>query len=293
MTHAIFEGIQRGHGLSSKALQLMRMIERLRNPLDYLGTRPALAKPAAADLAEIEMRLEGLASRLSGAPTKHLDGEEAWKSLAFAVAAMMRERPSLLVPAADLKELVVRYCPPQDRSSWQLRSAQSIWGLLEHDGAERIIVNAQVRSSELRRLIQEDAGILFWSEEYDRCVRLVNSHWLDSHADAFRWIVEPWPGGRRCRFCAMLESPGVNALLPVELERRRGRTVIDGMVVLDAGATALTHDRCRPFWLQALAAASKYRSLEEARAADKAAGRASKFDSVQTSARALKARAHE
>jgi hypothetical protein len=290
VSHSLFEGIQRGHNLTAWALRLERMLERVRNSLDLLGTRPELAKAAAGDLAEMELRLEALALRLSSAPAKYLDGLEAWKSLAFAVGAMMRGCASQpLLAATDLKELVVKYCPPQDRSSWEARAPQSVWGMLEHEGAAQIIVNAHVRKSELRKLI-EDQGILYWSEELDRRFRLVNTRHLNSHADAFRWIVEPWGGGRRCRFCGMVESGAVNALFPVELDRRNGRVMIDGMVVLDAGASALTHDRCRPLWIEAVATASKYRSLAEAQAADKAAGRTTRFgEPVQTPAPARKA----
>jgi hypothetical protein len=79
----------------------------------------------------------------------------------------------------------------------------------------------------------------------------------------------------------MVENPMVDALRPVELERRNdGATRLgDGTVVLPLSGR-LTHERCKPHLLDWLAIAAKYSSTQEAAAADKAAGRVSRYEKV-------------
>jgi hypothetical protein len=294
VTHPLFRGISDNPGLAAKVYRLEVMLERLRNPVGMLDRRPAIERAIAEDLAEIEAKVEAIATRMTSAPKKHLDGPEAWKSLAYAVVAMVRTRHALRVNAEDLKELVTEFCPPQDRASWRSRGSGEIWGLLEFEGADETvgqlvgggtIVNSDGRKrvGAVRELIDPE-GVIFWPEERDRHFRIIDTRWLHSHADMFRWVVEPWPGGRRCRFCGMEESPVVDALHPVELERRHGHTTVNGTVVLDAGASAFTHLRCREHWLRVLTTIAPYNSLAQAQAADKAAAR------VQTSSGLLEAR---
>ncbi|MGH8200321.1 MAG: hypothetical protein ACREVO_08140 [Steroidobacteraceae bacterium] len=197
------------------------------------------------------------------------DGPTSWPSLVAAVVAVARADVGVKLSATDIWEEVVQRAP-----EWSVRQPQSIWGLLEFEGWER--ENGVRQVGDLRRMIEAE-GIEFWSEEVDRRFRLVDTRWLSSHADAFRWVVGPWGGGGRCRFCAMTESPMVSALVSVELERRHGHTMHNGVVVLDAAAYALTHARCRAYWLQLLTTIAPYRNVEEAQAADKAAGRKSRF----------------
>jgi hypothetical protein len=211
------------------------------------------------------------------------DGPSSWPSLVAAVVAIARAGIGVRLSATDLWEEIVLRAP-----EWSVRQPGSIWGLLEFEGWERIVENGVRQVGELRRLIEAE-GVDFWSEEVDRRFRVIDTRWLSSHADAFRWVVGPWGGGRRCRFCAMVESPMVDALVPVELERRHGRTMLNGVAVLDSAGYALTHERCRPHWLALLTEIAPYHSLEEAIAADKAAGRKSRFGGMQASALPLEA----
>jgi hypothetical protein len=284
MTRPIFKDLRADLG-GIYSLELA--LEQLRFPVQLLGSNnPELVAPTLADLEEIRSRIEALAARLDSAPAKHLAGDEELQSLVYAAVRFTRQRIGLRVQASDLKELVLAHCPPQHRASWRERLPQSIYGFYEHQGWEswKVVGAGEVRErSELRQLIEAE-GIEFWCEWRDQCFRFVDSRWLAAHADMFRWVVGPWGGGRRCRFCGTVESPQVDALLPVELERRHGRTVIGGTVVLEAGASALTHERCRPHWLHLLTTIAPYGSLAEARAADQAAGRQSRWEGVQTSA---------
>lgn len=284
MTHPLFGGISTGRSLAAKLYQLGYMIERLHIPVANLGGRPAIEQATAEALADIESRLETIAARITSAPKKQLDGPDLWKQSAIAMVAIARDRCSVRANAADLKELVVAQIGrhvPSERRTWEAFSAEKVWGLYEHEGIEAVVVNARSRPGEIFRLVQPE-GVIFWSEERDRHLRIVDTRWLQSHADMFRWVVEPWPGGRRCRFCGMTESPVVDALFPVELERRHGRTTIGDVVVLDAGASAHTHLRCREHWLRVLTTIAPYNSLAQARAADQAAGRSSRFGSART-----------
>jgi hypothetical protein len=211
------------------------------------------------------------------------DGPSSWPSLVAAVVAIAREGIGVRLSATDLWEEVVQRAP-----EWSVRQAHSIWGILEFEGWERVVENGVRQVGDLRRLIEAE-GVDFWPEETDRRFRLVDTQWLSSHADAFRWVVGPWGGGRRCRFCAMAESPMVDSIVPVELERRHGRTMLNGVAVLDSAGHALTHGRCRLPWLELLTRIAPYRSVEDAIAADKAAGRKSRFDGMHASALPLEA----
>jgi hypothetical protein len=263
---------------------LIRRLDRLKHRCDPSLNRQEIIAVITARIDGIELHVTAIDEALKPPKTeKLLQGRELWESLAIAVVGIARGRRSVRLNAADLKDLVLKHCPRYDLPFWAAQSAAAPVGLLRHEGWERIVENGIRKVSELRQLIERE-GVLFWDMWEDSELRIVDSRWLEAHADIRRWVLTEWGGGRRCRFCACRENPHTNALLSVSPERRNGVQMIGDVVVLQTGG-ALTHDRCRRFWIEWCAIAAKYPSQQEAEAADLAAGRESQWDSfVETSA---------
>jgi hypothetical protein len=248
---------------SGRAKKLERALHDAAATLSVLtlAGRPGL-EAAAGHFAAIEehaKQLEALLQPGVGA-TPLLEGRELYGSLIAAIVSMARARRSGRYTAAELKDLVVNYCPKPDMGFWHAALAGRAVGLLR-DYPDDVVKPI------------ERQGVLVWRRWEDEGIRVVDTLWLTSHADIRRWITDPWPGGRRCRFCAMEESDRINALLPAEYARRpSGVAMVGDTVVLAAGG--VTHPECAPFWLKWLEIAGSYASQEEAEAADTAAERA-------------------
>jgi hypothetical protein len=211
-----------------------------------------------------------------------LQGVERAQSLAAAVVSIARERRSALLNPADLWDLVKVQCP-DDHETYP--SAGTVIGLLQYEGWEKIslgwwggpIANNARKVGELRRLIEAEK-VMFWDREEDQSWRIVDSNWLFSHRDIWDWLHRQWTGGHRCRYCAMVENPLLDELKRVELEHP-----LDMLARRLNGAS--THERCKAHFVDWLAIAAKYSSEKEAEAADKAAGRVSRYQKVTQAAR--------
>lgn len=264
---------------SARVLVVTRKLDRVRHLIDLLFDRPEVLAPALAHLEAIEASSEAFVKALQpgAGPMRRLEGPDLWASVAHAVVgiSMRKGVGGVRLSAKDLKDLIENHAPAHDLAFWMKQSVGRVVGLLRY-------------VPEVRKII-EQRGVLFWDMDDDEW-RLVNSRWLEAHADIRRWVVTPWMGGRKCRFCGCQENPHINALLPVEVERRNGVSMIGDTVVLQVGG-ALTHDPCRPLWIQWCAIAAQYPTQEAAEEADAAAGgRKSRYPtSLQT--RALEAAA--
>lgn len=275
---------------SLRILAVIRTLERVKHRSDW----PDAPAAAAAHLNTIEVEVSQLAALLQPvSAAKLLVDHELWASLASAVVSIARDRRSCRLAAKDLADLVQEHCPERDLAFWAspyVRPPQ-IMGLLRQAMQFKNPAYPQEGTElpELRKMIEKE-GVIFWREDADPAEeqRLVDTRWLDAHADIRRWVTDPWAGGRRCRFCGLIENYRVNALLSVDPERRNGMQMIGDTVVLQVGS-ALTHHRCRDRWVEWTAIAARYGTQEGAQAADKAAGRKSRYEQVQASAQALEA----
>lgn len=250
-------------------LTLIRTLQQLANRIDPSINRPEINEATSVELDALELHAKTMLEALQPKAGKRLDGLQLWESLAIAIHHFTTTKRSARLSAADLWDLVKQNCPAYDvdcDGGWAERGAGAVIGLLQSEPA-------------VRKLI-EGRGILFWDRWEDSQFRFVDPKWLDSHEDIYRWLTNLWAGGRRCRFCAMVENPMVDELQPIELERRHGVTKIGDMVVLASGSRALTHDRCRPHFIKWLAIAARYSNQAQAEEADKVAGRVSRFEKV-------------
>jgi hypothetical protein len=208
-------------------------------------------------------------------------GAKEQEGLAAAVIAIARTRVAAVYKAEDLFDLIRVHWPANLRKELPQYSGRIV-GLLRYEGWERIVTNGVREVSELRRLIESN-GVLFWDHYEDDRWRIVDTNWLQMHAEIRRWVLDPWSGGRRCRFCGCLENPSFNSLQPVEIERRNGTSMIGDRSVLVSGSVN-THGPCATHWLNWVAIASQYPNQEAAQSADQEAGRRSRHSRLaQTS----------
>ena len=237
--------------------------------------------------------MQGLAHALPVDGAQVSQGE-VWKSLSEAIVAIARAEIGVRLSRDDLSRLVPLHSP-----SWEtLTAAPSPWGLLGADGWERNVENQVRQVGPLRSLIEAE-GLDFWKEELDEHYRIVDTRWLDSHADAYRWVHGPWTGGNACRWCGIGESPvnpqvpAMNYLFALETERRHGYYTLqsNGVVLPDfcVSSSFLLHRRCTLRWVSTCLTVQPYLGVQEAAEADRKAGRKSRWPDVQTSARALAA----
>jgi hypothetical protein len=213
-----------------------------------------------------------------------LEGRQQNESLAATIVKIARKERSTRLSRRDLFDLVKRDCPPDHKAHWQGPhcSSGTVVGLLQNAGSEKIesvwldgLNQSHVRKvGELRQLIEAE-GVLFWSNwRDDGYWRLVDAKWLTAHRDIHNWLNRQWLGGTRCAFCAMHENPMTNELEPLDVSAGRLRSRI-------------VHNRCRSHLLAWYEIAAKYATEEEAAAADKAAGRVSRYEKVERAAAAI------
>jgi hypothetical protein len=228
---------------SVRVRAVIRALERVVHPIDLLTDRPEVLEPALARLDALEASATAFVAALQpgAGPVKLLDGPELWQSLASAIVSIARARRSGRFTGKDLKDLVENHAPARDLAFWAAQYPGRVVGLLSESQRLRGHTNSAQDSKlpQLRRLI-EDQGVAFWDEDLDQQWRLVDTRWLTAHADIRRWVTDPFPGGRHCRFCGMLENPRVDALHSVELERRVGLTMVGDVVALPIGSCSRT-----------------------------------------------------
>ena len=126
-----------------------------------------------------------------------IDGPEIWRWLGGRGSwAIARARRSCRLNAKDLKDLV-EGCrgPREDLAFWAAQRPGRVVGLLAevqrlrgHFGTPR-----DSKLPELRRLIEDQGGVMFWDEDGDREWRLVDTRWLVAHGDIRRWVTRPFP----------------------------------------------------------------------------------------------------
>jgi hypothetical protein len=256
---------------STIARDVILTLQRNLHRLDFPDVAPAALATINA-MREMSERLATLLQPVSQA--KRLEGRALWESLAQAIIAIARKKRGVRLTPKDLKDLVENFCPEPDLAFWLTQYPPAIVGLLAN-------------VPELRKLI-EARGVMFWTNWQDEEWRIVDSRWLVAHADIRRWVLTEWAGGRRCRFCGCQENPRVPALESVNPTRRNGVQMIGDTVVMQTGGV-LTHEPCRKHWLSWTAIAAQYSSHEEAAAADKAAGRESRWEKFEVVSARLEA----
>ena len=263
--------------LPSEASEIGRALERLAKTANIYppGSEQRAAGAAVLDAVKASIARGTEAVAPSRRNYRHLEGGELHRSFAAAVVGLARVVSSGLYTATDLRELVLDHVPLPDLAFWTTQSAGHMRGLLEFE-------------EDVRKLIEAE-GVKHWIRWEDQGIRIVNTRWLEAHADIRAWVLEPWPGGYTCRFCGMKENARVSALEQVELTRRQGERRIGETVVLEPGRGSHTHPECRRYWLEWITIASRYASDEAAAAADEQAGRKSKLDRVQVPVRSLPA----
>lgn len=194
----------------------------------------------------------------------YLQGQERADSLIDSLEAVAKERAANLYRTDSLHSAVVDYAPSHDKLWWHGQPAGLVVGILR---TEPDVIKAL-----------KQRGVLIWEgapdalNAGDEIWRLVYVDCLTAHQDIFKFVLDSTPMGRRCRFCLITEPPDSRELQPLQLERRHGVTVVNGVVSLVPGAVH-THERCRGPWLRWLELASRYESAEQAVAADAAANR--------------------
>jgi hypothetical protein len=245
---------------SALARDVILLLQRNLHRLDFPDV-PSAALENMQTMHTLAVQTATLLNPVSTA--KRLEGRELWASLAHAIVAIARAKRAVRLTPKDLKDLVEDHCQEHDMAFWLEQSAPTVVGLLRHE-------------PEVRKLIEPHA-VLCWDMWEDEQWRIVDTRWLEAHADIRLFVTDPWPGGRYCRFCYCQENPHVNALLQVDVERRNGVLMVGDVVVLQVGG-ALTHEQCRPYWIRWCEIAAKYPSTQEAAAADKAAGRVSRYE---------------
>lgn len=235
-----------------------------------MNARGSILDRLAEPLAAIETAAQAMANALLPGATvdparQDLQGKERQDSLITALERLARERGAALLPFDSLHSAVVDHAPAQDKVWWHSRVPGLVCGLLREEPAIREALGTR--------------GVLVWEGQTrpwqagDELWRIVDTHWLTAHADIRAYVAGPWSGGRRCRFCRVLEESAAHELQPLELEKIHGQPAVEGMTVPFAVGGVLVHGPCREHWLKWLAIASRYKTPREAQAADAAAGR--------------------
>lgn len=274
--------------LTQRIRDLVRSVEESGRALNLLAVnanaRRGEAEAALEQLEVAEAAVKHLAETVQPgrSPIKHLEGQELHESYATMVVRVARGEQAVCVGDKGLKDLGVNYALPPHAPFWEAQRAPYYGGLLAYERLVRELIEAE--------------GVMFWREEIDGEWRIIDTRWLEAHADIRAWVMRAWPGGHVCRFCGMNENPKADALARVDIERRYGRHMIGDTVVLPPGGVLLTHgspllpnphttsqdskgsfpERCRPLWLEWLRIASLYATQDAAEAADAVAGRTSR-----------------
>lgn len=182
------------------------------------------------------------------APDRYPSKLERIVSLANGLEAVARARGAAALPADSLHRLVVAALGGDERGFWAKEQPQAIAGFIKSEPE---------LSDELKA-----RGILVWLFEHDLQIRLVDTQWLQTHADIYDHILsEPEPGAR-CRFCRLHETDG-SALTDFKLQ-------IGDRI----NTNARVHAACCQTFGTWVVIAKSYPNIEAAVAADIEAGRA-------------------
>lgn len=239
-------------------------LDRAANPISLVELSGKSLKPAEKILVRIERDIDALADAIAEAlhapKAINLTDVERNQSAVAAITAWAKDRGAAIARPDSAHRQVVEHTTEEHRPFWLNQNAERVFGLVSH-----VIAGAL-----------EAEGVLAWrTNPDDGHLRIVHTEWLTAHADIFQHVFGDWPGGHRCRFCRMAEIPTSNQLQAVEPEQCKSAVLENGVPLLPRGAV-LTHEKCRPHWLRWLELARRYRTLQEAQEADKAAGRESR-----------------
>jgi hypothetical protein len=202
---------------------------------------------------------------------RYLQGAERADSLIDCLEAVAKGRGAGLYQTKSLHSAVVDFAPEGDKIWWYQQPAGLVVGVLRNEPAVTQALKQR--------------GVLIWEgaanvlSAGDELWRLVHVDHLTAHQDIFKFVLDSTPMGRRCRFCLIQEPPNSQELKPLTLERQHGVTVVNGIVSLTPGMVH-THEACRMPWLRWLELASRHGSEEQAKAADAAAKRKPREQSV-------------
>lgn len=155
---------------------------------------------------------------------RHPSNIERITSLSDALESIARKYGGILCKSDALHSLVAEHAPADAREYWSGNREGEIFGWIRQQ-AEVVDVLAP-------------RGILVWTNEADRRVRIVNTNWLTAHADIRRFVMERWHG-RRCRFCRIDEIPTSLELKPLDPQKRNGVAFVNGVMQLQVGAGSL------------------------------------------------------
>lgn len=261
---------------------LILKLQRAKLPLNQIWNQPASLARIESPLAALERAAAEFFEALAPpAPARYqgeadpvtaqampmggwLDGSARANSLIASLEAVAKGRGADIYRIDSLHSAVVDHAPSHDKLWWHGQPAGLVVGILRTE--PDVIQTLKKR------------GVLLWEgapdalNAGDELWRLVHIDWLVAHQDVFEFVIDSTPMGRRCRFCLITEPPHSRELQPLQLERRHGVTVVNGVVSLVPGAVH-THEPCRMPWLRWLELASRYGSEEQAGAADAAADR--------------------
>jgi len=210
-------------------------------------------------LDSIESSQTALMDLVKGKPAWHPTTPERFESLADGLERVARDKGAIICRADALLSLMVERLSGDIQSYWHSAGQQELFGLIrnEPDVAELL----------------RPRGILAWTNDQDKHIRVVNTERLSTHANIYAHVDHrQWQGGRRCRACCIPEIASSRELVPVDPERRRGYTMKNDSFVMQPHVI-YAHEQCLPSWHRWLAIAGQYASLAEAEAADVAAGR--------------------
>lgn len=226
-------------------VDIVRQLERARSHYGIaLLSGSVDAKQANKIISELSKQAERFASLVTPGPTEHYPTlAERIAQLVIAMEKVANQHGAVSVPRDTLQELVVAACPTSNAAEfWRKGQPESLLGMVLH---------APALAAELRT-----RGVLAWADANDGLTRLVNTAWLATHGQIYRFVIGEKPPGQRCRFCRLHEPDGSKL-----------RDHVAGT------ETVQLHDQCRPFWLEWAGIAGKYQSAETADAADVEAGR--------------------
>lgn len=251
--------------ISRRIFTLVDQLDRLGNPAALAETTGRLTRNKGIEkrLAIIEREVTALAEDLTApeSPAPSMSSRDRNISAVAAFVSWARTCGAAIVRFDSAHRMIVTHCPEADRPFWAAQPPELIAGLVAHEIAPAL----------------EAEGVYAWrANPDDGLIRVVDQNRLTAHGDIRRWV-DPvnWPGGRRCRCCGIEEPPTGMQLVTVDPEKRNTFTRINDVFQICPGVI-YAHEKCRDTWQRWLDIANRYKTQEEADAADREAGRAAK-----------------
>lgn len=253
--------------------------------------QPAGLKGVDKALAALEAAQQALVTLLVPTPGKALTTAERITSLIAALTALAHVKRVALLKLDALHSLLIAHFRADVAGYWANRAGE-IQGWICDPKPTSVIDDGGAGTGLLQRTVSErislvaeelrSRGVLVWYYEPDRHFRLIDTNWLEAHADIRAHVAKEWEGGRRCRFCEMTEIATSPQLVAVDPAKRSVLPTLNGAVVLQTG-TIYAHERCIPHWERWRTIAESYKTQEEAAEADRVAGRQSRVPPDVTS----------